>query len=341
MSKKEYPIVAVDEGSSRVKLAFITEDGKISSYITTSIAQRDRLTTSDLEFHKGGYTVVNGETYTITAEATNPVSNMTPHMYQVSDVNLAATHYALSEAGFGGQEVTIITSLPVDLFFNSPNSEELVNTTLINQKKASLMREVKPVRDGVKAAKIVNVLVCPEAVTAFPLLVDLDGDGNRVDVEDYEKFVVFDFGESTLDVTLLTADGTITNERFSSDLAVKKVIKELCKTISREEDIDINHAVGAKILKGGKFAGKDISNHIESAVNKVFADISLKVADEIPSLRSASRIYAIGGGAYVFADKLKSIHKCVVVPKLPELTLAISMLSAANAQPIAGRTLEG
>ncbi|EOV8094067.1 TPA: hypothetical protein NGR52_004222 [Vibrio parahaemolyticus] len=340
MTNKQIPIVAVDEGSSRVKLAFLTEDEKISCHITPSLAQRGKLTTKELEYHKGGYTIEGGETLTITDNTETPISNQTAEKYQVSDVNLVATHYALSEAGFGGKDVSIITSLPVDMFFNSPDSDTLINTDLIEAKKKNLMRKVVPVRPDVKAANIVDVKVCPEAVTAFSDLVSVDENGKKATVYPYESFVVFDFGESTLDVTLIQGDGTVTNERFSSNHAVKRVIQILNKKIAKQFDIELSHATGAQVLRAGKFHGQDVSEHIQSAVDHVFADIELKVVDEIPSLRKATRVYSIGGGAHIFTEKLKTLHKRVVMPKLPEITLVVSMLTAAGGQPIKGMFLE-
>lgn len=340
MPKKEI-IVAVDDGSSRVKLAYLDEEKNVVCHITPSLAKRGASYTPDnQDYASGVFRLEDGDLISIDDKAEEVISNANASMYQISDVNLAATHYALHQAGFGGEDVTIVASLPIDMFFNRGGEENPFRTDIIEQKKQNLLRKIEPVRAGVELANIKKVLVVPEGITAFSSICGLQEDGSFGEVDEFESFVVFDFGESTLDVTLVKADGTITDQRFSSDLAVSKVIRLLKRKIEQKFDTELSYARVAHILRTGMFVRQDVSEEIDQAVSSVYRDIEIKVSDDIPSIRQASCIYVIGGGAPLFKEKLKSVHKSVVMPKQPDVTLAMAMLDVVNAQPIKGKVTE-
>lgn len=335
MAKKKLPVIAVDEGSSRVKLTYLNEKGELVTQITTSISQQGKIPTKDMNYDKAGFILDNGNILTVKDNVMAETSNVVASLYQFGDANLAAVQNALIEAGFGGQEVEIVVSLPVGFFFNPVDSVEVVNRENIELKKKNLMRKVTPVRDDlVKCAIIKNVKVCSEALTAFETIGELNVDGSTVRVDPHEKFIIFDIGESTLDVTVIMGSGDITQTRFSSDLAVSKVIKQLCRQLGKEEDEDISHAWGAEILRAGKFKDRSIRAQINKAADLVFEEIKYKILEEVPKLRGMTRAYVIGGGAHVFGKRFNELHPRVVIPQQPELVLARSMLIAVGAEPI-------
>ena len=143
--------IVIDEGSSQIKMVWM-EDGEMKKLMIKSRAQHGVLETND-----GGYSddvyETDGMTLTVGDRVMEPTSTTSDH-YQTSNENRVLVHHALRMAGFGGRDVSIIVTLPVDTFFRDAAKRA--------EKRNHILKAVRNF-NGLPLAVINHVLVAPEA----------------------------------------------------------------------------------------------------------------------------------------------------------------------------------
>lgn len=145
-----------------------------------------------------------GENFTITDVGALLGSNETRATdYQHSAMSRVLVNHALTSAGYGGKEVSIMTGLPVGDYFPSGDRK---NQKLIDAKIASLMTEVNA-KHKTELPRIVKADVKAEAVMSyFDLSMNPDGTLNEefTDLTRRRPMAIVDLGGKTLNIVVIT-----------------------------------------------------------------------------------------------------------------------------------------
>ena len=209
--------VVIDDGSTQLKATFRDENGKIVTQVTSSRGENELKNGSDwTQFADSAYRTDNGE-YTIGDKLENPMpSNIKSH--QVSELARCAVHDALRIAGFGGQSVNVIVTLPVGRFARQVNGSA-VDMKLIHDKKKAISGAISPANPNVKLATIKSVSVAPEAIPAFMDYATDDDVQWKAGFSETSQVVTIDIGGTTTDVAVFEGGGMIKNT-YSIDYGV-------------------------------------------------------------------------------------------------------------------------
>lgn len=225
--------VAVDDGSTNIKLSYF-KDGELYTYVCThSFAERHKPASGN----KPAFNITIGDNklhYGTTQSLTTTHAG-----FQESDVNLAAIHYALIQSGIGKPEdigdIELVVTLPINQYFNYQTGSDLTkNVKNIEAKKRSILRKVQ-INNGIEVEadsnvyqeippfNIVNVQVMPEGVAAIMSTLADEG------VDDYSETLLIDLGGFTLDLCLITGEFTGITPCGYDNINVAQVIQAVRK----------------------------------------------------------------------------------------------------------------
>lgn len=201
--------VIVDDGSSFVKAQIIGVGSPVISFPARVLNKKVQdMKTSSLISDRC-YSV-NNSFLSVCPNTDEPQSTNNGAEYQTSLTNLVLVHDALRLLGLGGQQVALVVTLPINLFFGSDAG---INYDLIERKKNRLLSKIEHCNRQ-RLAEITSVTVRPEG---YSLAVDalLDDNGNtKPEYEHVEKIMVVDIGGTTCDMALLSTNGQI--EKFKA-----------------------------------------------------------------------------------------------------------------------------
>ena len=289
--------VVIDEGSSQIKVCWFNDIEGIKNIIIPSrLVEGSKLADSG-EYHEAAYSV-NGNEYTVAAYFDGAIRTNT-QQYQISEYNRVLVHEALRKAGFGGEDVTIYTTLPISDFYGVKPR----NDALIAQKKKNLMGDVLSMA-GKELATIVDCKVWPEAIPAWlDLLIDDDG-SRKLDADESHKIMVVDIGGTTTDLTII--DGTGNLQDFHS---VRKGVFDISENITpdlitefKRKHIEAHQL--DKALREKTFAGSDITKLIDKACRPVVRDIHLEMVRFARESSNLDSVLYVGGGSSLIAKQL-------------------------------------
>ncbi len=292
--------VVLDDGSNQTKNAWLSE-GKINKAVIPSrVVQKCKFNSEG--YHSGAYKLDGFLEYTVDGELDGAMTTDIQD-FQTSDLDLVLVHEALRQSGFGGEDVTIYVTLPVEDYYKT-DDDGIKNKALIDRKKENLMRTDIKNMAGHQLANIVNVKVMAESIPAwFDKLLDNQGEPKLDNYSDY-KIMSVDIGGTTTDIVVINGKGVIqdfTSVRCGMFQVQENLSEILKKKFDRQviEKKDLDTAIRNK-----SFNGEDISEEIIKAKkpveNQIFPAM-LRMVSDSGSLNAT--LYA-GGGSEIMAESL-------------------------------------
>lgn len=322
--------VAIDDGLAQMKLVSKDETGFTYKKIHTGIRSAAAGKMMDLSGNMIGlYRTEEGGEFVCIENA--PTEETRFPDFHVSEIDRVLIHNSLIEAGYGGMDVELLTSLPVDEYLLDGS----INKERIERKRLNLMKAVYPQSAGdVKPARIVDVKVGCQAIAAFFDLV-LDDTGNLIgDVP--SSLAVIDIGGSTTDIAVIMDGKTIDNNLSGAcRLGVLDVHTALLKKMNSALKTPLNMSrqqIDAVCKTGSiKLFGRetDISAYRGEAIHEVGSQIKREIERRIGNGAMIEQIVFVGGGAGLFADEVMSSWTHATVPDMAEFANARGLLKYA------------
>ena len=297
--------VVIDEGSSQAKICWFDE--KIcTALIPSRVVQGAALNAKVLGNYDDAAYRIGSQEYTV-ADAADGALRTDILDYQFSDYNLAIVHEVLRQNGFGGQDVSITTTLPIKDFFEKVDGRPL-NKPLINKKKANLVRGVESMESH-NLANIVNVDVMPEAIPAWMDYLINDAGEQAIEVDNRNKVMVVDLGGTTTDISIIDGYGRM--QKYDSlrggVFEVADRLEEKLRARFARARLEKYHLEDA--LKQKTFAGEDISKEISEAC----LGTEDRIIDEMKKMNTESSnldvVLYVGGGAQLMGQSLAKRYK--------------------------------
>lgn len=291
---KKIQTVIVDEGSSQIKAVW-QQNGTLQTCIIKAKAEYRALETNTGTIADNVYSV-NGHDITAGNNVMNPVNTTSEH-YQTSDINRALVHEVLRKAGFGGQTINLIVTLPVDLFFNKERRDK---------KKQHMLKPVTSI-NSLPLASFNSVMVAPESVPALDGI-RLDDNGQELPGwTDFRRILIVDIGGTTTDITIVNHENEV-EHRKSERIGVFNIANTLRERLQNDPDIDAKSPNDDTIdltLRTGLFRNKTcVVNHIQSASREIAGRLLSAMNALLPDPDDVDYIVYVGGGAPLLASIL-------------------------------------
>lgn len=285
----------------------------------------------------GGVYMVDGENYTVAdALLSNDVIDTRTIGYPKHPINRILVQNALISAGLGGEQVRLVTSLPVADYYRNGQP----NTELIDAKRANIVSDdFKPMSSVAKPAVIIDHRIACEAISAiYDMAIKDDGsdDTDFFRLLEQAPVGVIDIGGKTIDLAVVYLDNgapQIDMARTSSIdygmLRVQDLVKrELQAAYGLEE---ISPRALFKVLSEKKLMisgeTKDVSKEVNAAVSKILPDLFDRLRANWGKAQDLFKIVVVGGGAYLLADEIKEgLYAHAEKLKEPEFANARGML---------------
>lgn len=302
-------LVAIDDGYAQTKLLGEGADGKAVRFMMRSSARAGRfaLMSTSGEASGNAYTTEEGEEFTVSPDIEAESTQF--NGFHTSRLNRALVHHALAEAGYGGQNVRLITGLPVGDFFVGGRK----NTAKIEAKRANLLRGIQNSGNGQPLARIASVQVGCQALAAF---VDywLDDSLTERDVP-VDKVAVVDIGGRTTDVALIVnGDDFDPSRSGTANIGVLDVYTTLAELVRTQFSTRDNYplAVLDRAVRTGqiKLWGKpqDVSKLVAAAVAeqqaKIAREVERRLGGDVENGRGGASdidcVLFVGGGSALF-----------------------------------------
>ncbi len=292
-------LVVIDEGSTQGKGSWVNKDGQIENHKILSMVGEEEATDGQGNLRDCNYRI--GEDEIAVATNLSETVSTKSKRYQVGIYNRAIIHELLRQAGFGGQDISVIVTLPIDQFFNGNLKDE----ERIEAKKKNVMGDIQSMTKQ-PLANIVNCTVAPESIPAwYNVLINEKGEVN----EKYASasyVLVTDIGGTTVDLTLIDGQGNPI-KRATIQIGVLDIIDRLMPILAQEENIkSVQKAHYDQMLRTRTYRGKDISAHIQKAARPVRNQILAKMDEFVADPDSLDHQVYSGGGAALIGDSLDS-----------------------------------
>lgn len=322
----------VDDGHSGIKV--YTDDGK-KIFVPSRITSGSELINISDSTGNNWYQTDDGKEYVVSADL--PAFDTRFSGYAVSDINRVLVHHALILAGLGGQDVSIMTGLPVGDYYIANQ----MNTDLIGRKVKSLTEQRVTNRNpAVAMAKIVRHNVASEAIAAFFDLL-LDDEGNQRDeiaeLVEAGSIGIIDIGGKTTDCAVVvgggqsidaTRSGTDNFGGLSLNKAVEPRLKEAfsVKALSPKQ-IDDAIRMGSLRLFGQDHACAEIIAEEKRVLARQIIDAATRKMGDGADLE---RIFFVGGGSLLLRDELVNLFPHAQLVDDPQFANARGMLKAVK-----------
>ncbi|OXR48040.1 StbA family protein [Pusillimonas sp. T2] len=323
--------VGVDDGHYAIKVTQMI-DGKLVCSSIRSQAWQGRQTTTQFGLEERSasqdviYEVARDEFVTVNANSVLSKSMDTrSDDYPTSSLNRALVVHALAEAGLIGADVSVVTGLPIDRFFN----EGVPNTALIEAKRQSLLRPIRRMGEDEATIHIGEHKVLSEAVAAyFDAAYDEMGNANTAfkEISDYDPVAVVDVGGKTTDIAVVKEGGKGLYAQYSDTAEVGALnLRDELNTYLRkkfnlveavsETHIDRLIATGRYRLYGELHdLSADVATHIDEFAERIGYEVNRLIG----AAESMGQVIFVGGGAELLKDRTH-----IVFPKLPRSGITI------------------
>lgn len=297
-------LVAIDDGLAQTKLLGDGPDGQPRTLkIPTSIRAASAGAMVDLSGDLVGmYRTAEGEEYVCSAGI--PTEETRHPDFHVSQIDRVLVTHALVEAGYAGQEVVVLTALPVDEYFSGGQ----VNRTRIDRKIANLKAGIAMMGSQNPMPRIVDVKVGCQGLAAF-FDYTLD-DRGKPRGEALESVVVVDIGGSTTDIVSIVRGGQTIDQSASgaARLGVLDVHTLLTEKLTADLGFPVRLTPAAidRACRTGQIkinrVDRDVSSLVREAVGDVGAQIVREVERRIGKAATVDAVLFVGGGAALFKD---------------------------------------
>lgn len=326
--------VAIDDGSTNIKVSYFKGDELFTYVCTHSFAENHRPASGG----KPGFNItIDGNKLHY---GSSKSLNTTHTEFQESDVNLAAIHYALLNCGLGNPseigEIDLVVTLPIGQYFNCQAGGDLTkNVKNIEGKKKSILRPViinngiEQVKDtnsyeAVTPFKIANVQVMPEGVSAIMSTLADES------VDDYSETLLVDLGGFTLDLCLITGEFSDLVPCGYDTINVAQVINAVRSVWGENQpQARVSHLIAHRDnedLWESTFKNVEKRNEVRSALSGAVEQLSEMVVSVCKKLcASPNRVYLVGGGASLVIDAITEAYEKdsdVVMLSNPQTALA-------------------
>lgn len=255
------------------------------------------------------------ESFTVTdALSGNDLIDTRSINYPVSSVNRVLVHDALIRAKLGGQDVHLVTGLPVNDYY----TESGQNKDLIEQKRKNLLEGIAtPLVKSIKTAKIVEHLIACEGIAAvYDLAIKEDGsdDPDFFRLLEQAPVGVIDIGGKTIDLAVVYLDRgrhQVDKQRTKSiDFGMLRFMSGIKDEIRASYQItDISPRAMFKILTDRQMMLQgevlDVSKEVQTALAKMLPDLFERIRSVWGNAHDLSKIIVVGGGAYLLASEIK------------------------------------
>ena len=317
MTAKAIPTVVVDEGSSQIKAVWV-QNSQLHTCMIKAKGEHRALETSTGDIADNVY-CIDGTDITAGNNVMNPVTTTSEH-YQTSDINRALVHEVLRQAGFGGQSINLIVTLPVDSFYNKDKRE---------QKKQHMMKPVNNV-NGLPLASFNTVMVAPESVPALDSIVLNDNGLELPEYNGIRRVLIVDIGGTTTDITVVNSDNQV-EQRKSERIGVFNIANTLRELLQNDAQINARSPNDDTIdltLRSGKFRNKtDVSEHIRNASRQIAGRLVSAMNAIQPDPDDVDFVIYVGGGAPLLASILAGQYGGNTISHdNPEFAVAIGLM---------------
>lgn len=231
--------------------------------------------------------------------------------YPVSDLNRVLVNHALSEVGLGGQDLYLVTGLPVDQYYK----DGAPDTKLIEKKMDSLSKPVSRIGAGAPMANIVRQKVVSEAIAAFyDALLNPDGTYNEAiqQIISRRPVAVIDLGGKTLDIAVVIENvrGVYNDRSGTENIGVLALMTKIASRIksqfSLSNDPPPSYVEEALRTKQYEFFGEmhDVSEIVEKACREYLGEVKNFFVAKVGDGSDLGAVIFVGGGAALIRSVL-------------------------------------
>lgn len=302
-SDSSLPVVAIDDGYAQTKLW--GDDGGDGAGIRSLVLRssvrpgRHSIVSFAGDSVGSGYRVEEGEVFTASPDIEG--ENTQFDGYHTSAMNRVINHHALVSAGYGGREVHLVTSLPVDEFFLNGKRCD----SAIAAKTKNIMAGIENTSPSIKLAKIVEVSVGCQALAAF---VDywLDDEFKERDVP-VERVAIVDIGGRTTDIVLVLDGASLDQRRSGTEnvgaldvySSLSAMIREKFSTRDAYPMKALDSAVRNRTIKlWGQ--SEDISDLVDRAIDEQRGKLTREIERRLGGASDVEQVVFVGGGSAMF-----------------------------------------
>lgn len=324
--------VAIDDGLAQIKLFGEAPDGQFRSLkFATAIKPAGSGGLLDI----GGsiintYETEEGERF-VCSDAVKAEEIRFPD-FHVSPMNRVLIRHALLAAGYGGTQVELLTSLPVDEFFAGAAR----NQGHIDRKVENLGKGVIQVASTAPHPDLVNIKVGCQAISAFfDYIFDLNG---HPTMEVPEALAIVDIGGSTTDIAVIlegeqidpNSSGAARVGVLDVHTALREKLEQKFNAVLRLTPKIIDNACRTrKIHLWGET--HDIDQLVTDAVREAGQTIMREIDRKIGNGATLDKILLVGGGAALFSEFLGHWRNTTILPD-GEFANARGLLKFARTQ---------
>jgi len=340
------PKCGTDDGHDSIKMC-MGYDKETNQYDCVKISSKATLGLHQVVSLPGGDTPAaystGDATYTVTGnQALSKAMDTRSMDYPVSDLNRVLVAHGLVTAGFSGQDVSIVTGLPVDQYYK----DGAMNEELIQAKTESLLKPVVTVGKGPVTATIVDHRCVSEGIAAFyDALINGDGtfDEKLAAMIARRPVAVVDLGGKTLDQAVIMENGAgiYTRRSGTDNVGVLALYDDLSAKIKSKfklnNDPPLAYVEEAFRTQTYDFFGEttDIKDLIVEACKHYVSEIQTHFVKKIGDGSDVAAVIFVGGGTAlllsIFGEGIfKDIFKGkVIIPEAPEFANARGNWKAA------------
>ena len=321
--KNDVIYVGVDDGFRQTKI--VTSNGVSLSIPSTARVGFTLTAIGKDDAGMGGYES-EGRQFTVDAEIDGEDTRYDD--YAFNEINRVLVNHALQLAGMGGKEIRLATGLPFQSFYSPGTSEP--NQALIDQKKANLAIEVKPL-NGQLPPKIIRQQVTAQGLAA---VIDYftDDQGNLRDGIDVNAPVaVLDIGGRTTDTVTVYGGGKLDHvSSGTANIGISNVYDHMENELKRKFSVSkirlatLDHVARHRTIRL-RGVDHDVSGIVNSAVAEIGAQVIREAKRRIGDAAEMQSVILVGGGAMLMREVISKEYPHCVVPHAPELANARGM----------------
>uniref|UniRef100_UPI0022E08646 ParM/StbA family protein n=1 Tax=Aeromonas sp. Y318-3 TaxID=2990509 RepID=UPI0022E08646 len=321
--KPNIQLVAVDDGSGNINVAYTDAEGFMVEYSQPSLVEAD-VAASMADELNGSVWTTSDHNYTVRRTTQSPISTLAPD-YQISDASRVLVVDTLVKAKLGGQLLAIGCTLPVNQYYKGKTGGDRLNEERIKAKQASLKKAVTSTFGAAKPPRILSVSVYPEALTAYYYCAYGARPGEDVGkYPDVHTTLVVDLGEFTCDLAIITTGNEIQDiatyehgvhrmvERFHALLmrdSIELGLPDLSNASSPTLKTLIERGyIGSNATTPDAIAKRiDVTRQINEAADSL-NELILDGIHKILRVHEAvlTRVVFVGGGAHLLREHAKA-----------------------------------
>ncbi|WP_420588264.1 plasmid segregation protein ParM domain-containing protein [Bacterioplanoides sp.] len=326
-------IIVVDEGSAQGIGAYYCETEKKIKFCMVPAMIGLTVDTDPVGNPLDNSYEVDGDEFCVSTNLTSPVTTKRAS-YQTSVENRVLIHEVLRKAGFGGQEITVMCTLPITQYFMGDSYR--VNKELVLAKKRNIMGDITSIND-VPLARIKNSIIAPESISGFlDHVIDETGEW-LIQMDEGQTALVIDIGGTTTDMSVVDSIGSPQARHsepkgvfdIADSLRTEMIAEGLAKSLPRAH-LDA-------VLRSGTYRGRSCRDLIKKASHTVMREILSRMQTFGDDENAFEYVIFVGGGAAIIGEELGKRYgnPNYIIPKDPDLAVARGLVKMQLANRLA------